>query len=222
MLRPRPLRSAEQPSLITTSGLPDHILVAFSKKKLKKTTTNRRDLDDEVFDRGLLEFRNTPRAGGLSPAQVLFGHPIRSIIPTHRTAFADIWQQQAARLDRDCTNTPMVECSSSAHLLPPTPALVIQSFFKSQRWNRTGIIVGIGRHRDYHVQVPSGRVYWRNRQFLRPYQSRTTNANPPPMTGSGDKPQSTGTLTATCEATFQPLPLRSSSRPKRSPHRLDL
>ena len=26
------------------------------------------------------------------------------------------------------------------------------------------------------------------------------------MTGSGDKPQSTGTLTATREATFQPLP----------------
>ena len=35
-LRPRPLRSAEQPSLITTSGLPDHILVAFSEKKKKK------------------------------------------------------------------------------------------------------------------------------------------------------------------------------------------
>ena len=32
VLRPRPLRSAEQPCLITTSGLPDHILVAFSKK----------------------------------------------------------------------------------------------------------------------------------------------------------------------------------------------
>ena len=30
------MRSAEQPCLITTSGLPDHILVAFSKKKKKK------------------------------------------------------------------------------------------------------------------------------------------------------------------------------------------
>ena len=85
-----------------------------------------------------------------------------------------------------------------------------------------GIIVGIGRHRDYHVKVPSGRVYWRNRRFLGPHQSCTTNANPPPMTGSGDKPQSMGALTATREATFQPLPPRSSSRPRRSPHRLDL
>ena len=99
------------------------------KRQVEKTT-NRGDLDDEAFDRGLLEFRNTPRAGGLSPAQVLFGHPIRSIIPTHRTAFADTWQQQAARLDRDCTNTARVASSSSARLLPHS-VLVIQSFFKT-------------------------------------------------------------------------------------------
>ena len=191
-------------------------------KRLVEKTTNRGDLDDE--DRGLLEFRNTPRAGGLSPAQILFGHPIRSIIPTHRTAFADTWQQRAARLDRDCTNTAMVASSSSARLLPPLrlgDSVFLQDPV-SKRWNRTGIIVGIGRHRDYHVKVPSGRVYWRNRRFLRPHQSCTTNANPPPMTGSGDKPQSTGALIATREATFQPLPPRSSSRPRRSPHRLDL
>ena len=99
-------------------------------KRLVEKTTNRGDLDDEAFDRGLLEFRNTPRAGGLSPAQVLFGHPIRSIIPTHRTAFADTWQQQAARLDRDCTNTAMVALAP-LHVSYPHSVLVIQSFFKT-------------------------------------------------------------------------------------------
>ena len=30
------------------------------------------------------------------------------------------------------------------------------------------MIIEIGRHRDYHVKVPSGRVYWRNRHFFIP------------------------------------------------------
>ena len=29
-------------------------------------------------------------------------------------------------------------------------------------------IIGIGQRRDYHVKLPSGRIYWRNRRFLRP------------------------------------------------------
>ena len=28
--------------------------------------------------------------------------------------------------------------------------------------------MGIGKSRDYHVKLPSGRVLWRNRRFLRP------------------------------------------------------
>ena len=97
-----------------SNGLAESVVHAM-KRLVEKTS--RRDLDDQAFDRGLLEFRNTPRAGGLSPAQVLFGHAIRFIIPTHRTAFADIWQR-AALLDHDCTNAAMVACSSSARLLP--------------------------------------------------------------------------------------------------------
>ena len=31
------------------------------------------------------------------------------------------------------------------------------------------MVVAIGRHRDYYVKMPSGRVFWRNRRFLRPY-----------------------------------------------------
>ena len=29
-------------------------------------------------------------------------------------------------------------------------------------WDRVGIVVGIGRHRDYHVKTGSGAVMWRN------------------------------------------------------------
>ena len=36
-------------------------------------------------------------------------------------------------------------------------------------WLKHGVIVGIGDHRDYYVKLPSGRVWWRNRRFLRPF-----------------------------------------------------
>ena len=45
------------------------------------------DLASEEFLQGLLELRNTPDATGFSPAQVLFGHQLPSIVPAHRSAF---------------------------------------------------------------------------------------------------------------------------------------
>ena len=43
-------------------------------------------LDLDTFDRGLLEWRNTPGPDGLSSAQILFGRQLRSFIPTHETS----------------------------------------------------------------------------------------------------------------------------------------
>ena len=38
----------------------------------------------------------------------------------------------------------------------------------SKLWTRRGVIVGIGRHRDYNVKLPSGRILCHNRRYLRP------------------------------------------------------
>jgi hypothetical protein len=45
------------------------------------------DLNSDTFRQALLEFRNTPRACGKSPAEMLFGHQLRSIVPAHWSAF---------------------------------------------------------------------------------------------------------------------------------------
>ena len=39
-------------------------------------------LDMEKFDKGLLELRNTPNENGASPAQLVFGQEIRSVLPS--------------------------------------------------------------------------------------------------------------------------------------------
>jgi len=84
-----------------SNGLAESAVKAM--KRLVEKTTKNGCLDDDAFDRGLLEYRNTPRSGGLSPAQIVFGHPVRSVVPTHHLAFQDTWQQKLAQLDRDVT-----------------------------------------------------------------------------------------------------------------------
>ena len=73
-------------------------------KKLLLTTTQNGDLDDDAFARGLLELRNTPHADGRSPSQVLFGHPLRSSVPTHYRSFAEEWQKAAAECETKAVN----------------------------------------------------------------------------------------------------------------------
>jgi hypothetical protein len=48
-------------------------------KKLVIWTVPNGDLDNEVFLQALVEWRNTPRHHGASPAEIVFGHPIRSL-----------------------------------------------------------------------------------------------------------------------------------------------
>ena len=52
------------------------------KKLLMKSTPSGR-LDTDTFKMGLLEWRNTPRPNGLSPAEILYGYPLRTCVSAH-------------------------------------------------------------------------------------------------------------------------------------------
>ena len=62
-------------------------------KHLVQTSEVAVDLDSDDFARGLLEIRNTPRSDGRSPAQVLFGRPLRSAVVAYHRSFAPEWQR---------------------------------------------------------------------------------------------------------------------------------
>ena len=91
------------------------------KHMIAKTTTNG-SIDDERLHRGLLELMNTPGASGRSPAQIVFGHPIRSWVAAHRNAFAPEWQLRAdecdARAARDRLQREQHYNSSARSLAP--------------------------------------------------------------------------------------------------------
>ncbi|XP_063590912.1 uncharacterized protein K02A2.6-like [Penaeus indicus] len=127
---------------------------------------------NEAFDRGLLELRNTPRQDGRSPAQVLFGHPLRSRVPAHSSSFAPEWQAKTEGCDRRAAmRTQAAKALYDSHARPLQP-LQIGSQVRiqdpvSRRWNKVAVVMGIGRSRDYLLRTTSGRVLWRNRRFLR-------------------------------------------------------
>ena len=127
---------------------------------------------NEDFDRGLLELRNTPRQDGRSPAQVLFGRPLRSLVPAHSASFASKWQEKAEESERRAAaRVEDVKQRYDSHAKPLPPLhpgdnVRIQDP-TSKRWDKVAIVMGQGKSRDYIVRTTTGRVMWRNRRFLR-------------------------------------------------------
>ena len=104
---------------------------------------------------------------------MLYGHPLRSCVPAHPDAFSKEWQckaedcdrraaaraeKVAARYDGQARELPKLHVGQHVRLQDP----------KTHRWDKVGLVMGCGKARTYEVRVPSGRVYWRNRRFLRP------------------------------------------------------
>ena len=145
-----------------------------SMKTLIKKTTQNGNLDMDEFRHGLLEWRNTPDSNGHSPAQKLFGHPLQSFVLAHHRSFAPEWQTKADTVDRREQERVRSQTEYFNRSKRPLEKLKIGTMVdvqdpRSKRWSQRGTIVAVGKHRDYYVKLPSGRVYWRNRVFLHPY-----------------------------------------------------
>ena len=156
-----------------------------SIKHLIHTTAPSGNINCEEFDRGLLELRNTPNFTGRSPAQILYGHPLRSCVPAHPQSFTQEWQSRAEDCDRRAAaRAEQVKRDYDQHARP-LPKLSNGQTVRlqdpsSHLWDKVGIVVGRGKSRDYEVRLPSGRVYWRNRRFLRPVIPHSVDPLPNP------------------------------------------
>ena len=221
-----------------------------SVKRLIMKTTQHGDLDDDAFARGLLELRNTPGEHGRSPAQILFGHPLRSSVPVHRRAFAAAWQAAAERCERSrarAAENVRERYDSTAKTLPVVRigTTVDVQDSRTGQWDRTGVVVGVGDHRDYLVKMPGGRVLWRNRRFLRAHRPLLPCSFPSrcelPVTESShvrrdcsrhvsfpenvDAPwraasESPSAVSESSSVASEPMSLRRSGRTRRPPNRL--
>ena len=161
-----------------------------SLKKIVRGACRNNVVDWDKVSRGLLLYCNTPRYNGASPAQLLFGKPIRDLLPAHRRAFDPAWQKSADELEKRAAlvkEHAVEKYNATAKHLPslkPGDHVVLQDPI-SKRWERCGVVTETGKHRDYLIKVASGRVLRRNRRFLR---RRTVNLPPEPGPDSEQPP----------------------------------
>ncbi len=160
---------------------------------------------NQQFREGYLELRNTPREGGKSPAEILFGHPLRSRVPAHHRAFDSKWlvtseehDKKMALKDLQVLKHYNKSARNMKELKPGMRAAVQDPTTKL--WDKAGLIMSKGSNRNYRVKFPSGRCLWRNRRFLKPF---------PNATGDGDTVVKDDGATAKEKESPEAIPRRS-------------
>ena len=168
------------PHYLQSNGHAEAAVKAAKELVLKEAASG--DLVTDHFRQALLELRNTPRAGDKSPAEMLFGAPLRSIIPAHRSLFSPQWKSITEGRERQTEIDARIKShyDTTARELKELhigTAVRIQDP-STKRWPHVGTIVGIGRAggrpRSYRVRFASGRHLWRNRRHLRPMRAASS------------------------------------------------
>ena len=133
--------------------------VKIAKNLLAKTSPNG-DMDNENFQRGILEQRNTPGVKGKSPAELVYGRFTRSFVPELGVRFKVTEQgDKQERKGQKGRVLPSFEVGQKVW---------IQNF-RTKRWDQHGTILEQKNDRRSYIIVDShGTRIWRNRRFLKP------------------------------------------------------
>ena len=103
------------------------------------------------------------------------------------------WQEHADACNRRAEEKAQKATATYNATAHPLSSLKIGQHVSVQShatglWDRVGMIIAIGLWRTYLINMPSGRVLWRNRRFLRPYHPLTPVTDQPrqiSLTNSG-------------------------------------
>ena len=181
---------------------------------------------NDSFQEGLLELINTPRTGGKSPAEIVYGQPLRTLVPIHQRAFDKHWlksiddhnrcaskkQAQAAEAyNAHARSLPRLDIGDTVRIQDPV----------SKLWDTVGTIISRGEHRDYRVRLDNGRNYWRNRRFLRLAKHQHDNR----LKKNSQTQKKTDTEVPTegkKKSNEQNASPRRSTRTRRTPNRLQI
>ena len=151
------------------------------KRMFMDNTGPNGEINLDKFQRGMLQYRNTlDRDTGFSPAQMIFGRPIKDFIPIlpgsyrpHNTWIETSRAREEAVRARNVRNAERL----TEHALRLQPLKVGDRVFIQNRtgnhplrWDRTGLVIEVKQFDQYAVKVDgSGRVTLRNRKVLRKF-----------------------------------------------------
>ena len=168
--------------------------VKSAKKLLRRCwDVHRGRIDEEECTRGVLQQRNTPGTSGRSPAEIVFGRPLRDDLPIHPSSFdsppsrpprqggeeprAQTQQRAPCREPRPAQEDRREACRQSAKQwydqhtrdLPefPVGTRVRVQDVRTKRWDRCGVVTQVSPYRRYRVRFEDGGEVERNRCHLR-------------------------------------------------------
>jgi hypothetical protein len=178
--------------------------------------------DLDKLARGIIVFRNTPRYGGRSPAELLFGHNVKDGVPSHHRSYDPRWRKAFRELDEIAENNKgKLEQRYDSHAKPlqrmPVGTTVWVQHHSTKRWTIPGLIVEALPKHEYMVRQASGRTLRRNRVLLRkrsfvcapmaPGAVPATPALPPSRPALAPPPRATGgSTTPVAEQPTAPAP----------------
>ena len=169
------------------------LAVKITKRLLENNTGPNGELNTDKVVCALLQQRNTPdRDCGLSPAEIIFGHPLRDGLPQinkseviHnngdlRPEWREAWElKEDAIRSRLVKNCERLEAhSKELEPLREGDSVLIQNQIpsspRSKKWDRQGTVIATGDNDQYLVKVEgSGRLTLRNRRFLRRFKAKS-------------------------------------------------
>ena len=166
-----------------------------TKRLLMDNVGPNRNLVNDKMVRALLVVRNTPDPGcKLSPAEILFGRPLRDTLPYinqnimcfNNPQFSDLkrnaWRQKEVAL-RDRYVKTLETLNEHSRALPALHCgdhVMVQNQTGQfpNKWDKSGIVVEVKDFDQYVVKVTgSGRLTLRNRRFLRKYVPHSYEGN---------------------------------------------
>lgn len=186
------LHTTSSPHFPASNGLAEAAIK--SVKYLLSKCSNTGDIKCDEFQRGLQELRNTPGVDGRSPSQLLFGAPTRSTIPFHRHQFIKLWKDKSIECDQRAVllrEKATTRYDKSAHPHPHFTIgdIVFVQDHRTHRWTMVAEVIGVhSRRRSYTLRSESGRLFRRNRRYLRTYHP-SSGSNLPVVDTSLDGPR---------------------------------
>ena len=115
----------------------------------------------------MIELRNTPGPFGVSPATVVYGYELRSLLPV------------IERRDVEAAKRKEYYDKGARALKPlDVEDKVVVQHEETKRWDRKGSIIEKEDHRKYLFKLDNGKKIWRNRRFLRLNHEMETQRHP--------------------------------------------
>ena len=177
------------------------VAVKSAKRLLMSNIGPNGSLNSDKFIRALLQLRNTPDPDcNLSPAQIIFGRPIRDSLsfvnrlekfsnPHVRPMWREAWAKKESALRTRFTRSSEALNEHAKQLQPLS--IGEKCFIQNQtgnfptKWHRTGTVVEVCNHDQYVLKVDgSGRLTKRNRRFLRSFKPASLAIDNAPLSNT--------------------------------------